>query len=103
MLAYLCLAQGTRLLRSRVAGIIWDRSGEAEARASLRHALAGLNRMTGWALERDQETIRLNMSAYWIDALEGPDRSDVLLEGFEGLSTSFDHWLLGERNRFTNR
>jgi DNA-binding SARP family transcriptional activator len=36
VLALLCLARGERLSRSRLAGVVWDRSGEAQARESLR-------------------------------------------------------------------
>ena len=52
VLAYLILTQGEGLLRNRVAGMIWDRSGEAQARESLRHALNELNRTGYWRLEQ---------------------------------------------------
>ena len=45
LLAFLCLAQGEVVARSRLAGIFWDRSGEAQARTSLRQALSELNRI----------------------------------------------------------
>src|SRR5580704_4691661 len=43
LLAYICLAQGERIPRSRLLGLLWDRSAEAQARMSLRHALSELN------------------------------------------------------------
>src|SRR5260370_35584363 len=46
LLAYLCLAQGERVSRGRLAGVLWDRSGDAQARMSLRHALSELNSVT---------------------------------------------------------
>ena len=103
VLAYLCLAQGNRALRSRIAGVIWDRSGEAQARDSLRHALNELNRAGCWRLERDHDTVRLDIKSCWIDAFENPQQSDLLLDSLYGISPSFDQWLVGERMRFENR
>jgi TolB-like protein/DNA-binding SARP family transcriptional activator len=103
VLAYLCLAQGERLLRSRLAGVIWDRSGETQARDSLRHALDELKRAGNWQLEIDHGTVRLDIRRCWIDAFETPDRPDLLLDSLYGISSSFDQWLIGERTRFENR
>lgn len=104
VLAYLCLAEGEPVLRTRLAGLIWDRSGEAQARDSLRHALRELDRTGGsWRVETRRETVRLDTAACWIDAFEPPDRSDQLLDGLHGISPAFDHWLIGERVRFENR
>jgi TolB-like protein/DNA-binding SARP family transcriptional activator len=99
VLAYLILMQGEGSLRTRVAGIIWDRSGEAQARESLRHALNELNRPGYWELEKDHDTVRLDVSGYWIDAFEIPEHSDLLLEGLYGISPAFDQWLVAERTR----
>lgn len=103
VLAYLCLSQGERVARSRLAGVIWDRSGEAQARDSLRHALSALQGTGTWRLERDGDTIRLDTTSCWIDAFEAPDQSDLLLDGLQGISPAFDQWLLSERVRFENR
>lgn len=103
VLAYLCLAQGECLVRSRVAGVIWDRSGEAQARDSLRHALYELERAGDWRLETDHDTVRLDITSCWIDAFESPEQSDLLLDSLYGVSPSFDQWLVGERIRFENR
>jgi TolB-like protein/DNA-binding SARP family transcriptional activator len=102
LLGFMCLSQGEMLLRSRVAGMIWDRVPEQQARESLRKALNEIERAGPWRIERRQETFRLDLGSCWIDAVEGPDRPDCLLEGLHGISTSFDHWLIGERNRFEN-
>src|SRR3982750_2088644 len=75
VLAYLCLAEGERLSRGRVAGMIWDRSSEAQARDSLRHALSELERLGCWRLDTDHNTVRLDIAGYWIDAFESPERS----------------------------
>ncbi|MBV9483979.1 MAG: hypothetical protein JO249_25000 [Acidobacteria bacterium] len=99
VLAYLILMRGEGLLRNRIAGIIWDRSGEAQARESLRHALNELNRTSFWRLEKDHDTVRLDVSGYWIDAFEVPEQPDMLLEGLYGTSPAFDQWLIAERSR----
>ena len=99
VLAYLILTRGEGLLRNRLAGMIWDRSGEAQARESLRHALNELNRTGYWQLEKDHDTVRLDISGYWVDAFEMPEQPDMLLEGLYGISPAFDHWLVGERTR----
>jgi len=99
VLAYLCLAQGEPVPRSRIAGIIWDRSGEAQARESLRQALDKLNRVGTWRLERSPDMVRLDLSACWVDALESPEQPDLLLDSLYGISPSFDRWLIAERSR----
>jgi TolB-like protein/DNA-binding SARP family transcriptional activator len=104
ILAYLCLSDGERLSRSRIAGVIWDRSGEAQARDNLRHALYELDRAgANWRLEKERHTVRLDTAACWIDALESPERADLLLESLDGISPSFDQWLVGERVRYEAR
>jgi TolB-like protein/DNA-binding SARP family transcriptional activator len=103
VLACLCLARGERLLRGRLAGMIWDRSGEAQAKDSLRHALNELVRTGKWLIEKDNSTVRLDISGWWVDAFDSPDRSDLLLESLYGISPSFDQWLVGERSLFENR
>src|ERR1700730_13745008 len=103
VLAYLCLRRGERLRRGRVAGIIWDRSGEAQARESLRHALNDLNRTGHWRLEKDHDAVRLDVTGCWIDAFEIPEHSELLLESLYGISPSFDQWLVGERIQLEHR
>ncbi len=104
LLAYLCLSHGERLSRSRISGVIWDRSGEVQARDSLRHALYELERAGGsWQLEMERQTVRLDTTACWIDAIESPERADLLLDSLHGISPAFDQWLVGERVRFEIR
>src|SRR5215472_11693045 len=43
LLACLCLEQGERVSRSRLVGLLWDRSADAQARMSLRQSLSELN------------------------------------------------------------
>jgi TolB-like protein len=107
LLAYLCLAQGERVSRSRLAGVLWDRSGDTQARMSLRHALSDLNaavngRVPG-LIEIDREWVRLDTKACWIDVFEVPDHSEGLLADLDGITPSFDRWLASERVRFEDR
>jgi TolB-like protein/DNA-binding SARP family transcriptional activator/Tfp pilus assembly protein PilF len=101
LLAYLCLSQGERLSRMRLASLLWDRSGEAQALDALRHALHDLyGSEASWRLDRERHGVRLDTTDCWIDAFESPERPDQLLRDLYGLSTAFDHWLIGERVRF---
>ncbi len=107
LLACLCLAQGERVSRSRLAGLLWDRSGDAQARMSLRHALSELNTIVNGAvpglIEIDRDLVCLDARACWIDAFAVPDHSERLLEDFDGISSAFDHWLTIERVQFEDR
>lgn len=93
LLACLCLAQGERVSRSRLAGLLWDRSGDAQARMSLRHALSELNStVNGCApglIQIDRDLVRLDVRACWIDAFAVPDHSERLLEDFDGITPAF--------------
>jgi TolB-like protein/DNA-binding SARP family transcriptional activator len=107
LLAYLCLAEGTRVSRSRLIGLLWDRSADTQARFSLRHALSEINRDINSRLpnlvEIDREWVRLNSKACWIDALTIADHPDRLLDDLEGVSVPFDHWLAAERAQIEDR
>ncbi len=107
LLACLCLAQGERVSRSRLAGLLWDRSGDAQARMSLRHALSELNTIVNGRvpglIEIDRDLVRLDAGACWIDAFAVPEHSERLLEDFDGISSAFDHWLTIERVQFEDR
>ena len=123
ILACLCLAAGERVPRARLASLLWDRVPDTQARTSFRQALREMLRAMGpladELISADRENIRLDVRLCWIDAVavlasEPSDfsalRSDLaalctgeLLEGLDGLSASFDQWLLGERTRFSER
>ena len=118
MLAYLCLAPGAKAARTHLASLLWDEASEQHARGSLRHALSELcsamGPLGGELISADRATIRLNTSAAWIDAVAlsessspAATRNDLalfctgkLLEGLDGVSASFDRWLMQERGRF---
>jgi DNA-binding SARP family transcriptional activator len=121
VLGCLCLAAGTRVPRSRLAAMLWDRVPDFQARASFRQAfrelIVALGPLADELISSDRETVWLDTNLCWIDALAvlGPSaehlhRSDLatlcsgeLLEGLDNLSISFDQWLIGERSRFTER
>jgi len=122
LLAILGLAQGERVSRSRLVGLLWDRSGEAQARMSLRQSLSELNslvhRHVPGLVEIDRESVRLDVSKCWVDALAILETSvdaaahtsnlvepysERLLEYLDGITPSFDQWLTAERTRFEDR
>jgi DNA-binding SARP family transcriptional activator/Tfp pilus assembly protein PilF len=123
ILGYLSLNAGERASRARLAAMLWDRGPDAQARSSFRHALHELSLAMGPLADElifaDRETVKLNATVCWIDAaaIVAPEtssstssRSELsalctgeLLEGLDGISASFDQWLLGERTRFTQQ
>ena len=123
ILGSLCLAAGTPLHRARLASVLWDRVPDTQARKSLRQSLrevvSAMGPLADELLSFNRETLRINSNLCWIDvtALLAPQpptpngwRSDLLalcsgelLEELQGISPSFDQWLLGERTRFTEK
>jgi TolB-like protein/DNA-binding SARP family transcriptional activator len=122
LLAHLCLAQGERVSRSRLVGLLWDRSADAQARMSLRQSLSELNsvvnRHASGLVVIDRDSVRIDVERCWVDALAilevsadpTADSANLvqpdggrLLEDLDGVSPSFDHWLVAERSRFEDR
>jgi TolB-like protein/DNA-binding SARP family transcriptional activator len=122
LLAHLCLAQGERVSRSRLVGLLWDRSADAQARMSLRQSLSELNgvvnRHVPGLVVIDRDSVRIDIERCWVDALAileasadpTTDSANLvqpdggrLLEDLDGVSPSFDHWLAAERSRFEDR
>jgi TolB-like protein/DNA-binding SARP family transcriptional activator len=122
LLACLYLANGERVSRSRLVGLLWDRSADAQARMSLRQSLSELNsvvnRHVPGLVEIDRDSVRLDVRKCWVDALAileasadaTADTSNLLqpygerlLEDLDGITPSFDHWLAAERTRFEDR
>jgi DNA-binding SARP family transcriptional activator/TolB-like protein len=120
-LGYLCLTPGGRVSRTRIAAMLWDRVSANHARSNFCRALFELASAMGplapEMLSRARGTVRLSKLC-WIDALAlvkspysdpatGADLAVLcpgeLLEGFEGVSESFDEWLANERVRFKER
>jgi len=123
ILACLCLASGLRIPRARLATLLWDRVPATQAKKSLRQSLrelmSAVGPLAGELISANRETILLDTSLCWVDALAllapqsaAPNslRGDLailcageLLEELEGASPSFDQWLLGERTRFSEQ
>jgi TolB-like protein len=118
LLAFLALSIGRPVRRSHVAGLLWDRVTDEQARNSLRQAVAELVDILApcgiVALEAGREEILLRSpvcttdlarieAAMQDEAAEWPRPGGALLEEMDGISTSFDHWLAQERSRIENR
>jgi tetratricopeptide (TPR) repeat protein len=118
LLGYLCLAPGTKVARLRLARMLWEQTSDVHARGSLRHALLDMCEAMGplgaELISAGRTAVRLNADACWIDAVAMLDPSSrgtelarfcpgQLLEGLDGLSVSFDDWLLGMRTRFSEK
>ena len=120
-LAYLCLAFGAPVPRSRIASMLWDRVSAAQARTSFRQALSELisamGPLAGELISTGRATVRLNTNACWVDALallesssSHASRADLavlcageLLEGLGEVSGTFRQWLARERIRLKER
>lgn len=123
ILGYLSVTPGERVSRARLGAMLWDRAPDAQARSSFRQALHELSLaiapLADELISADRETVKLNANLCWIDATamlapetasEGSSRSELsalctgeLLEELDGISSSFDQWLLGERTRFSQQ
>jgi DNA-binding SARP family transcriptional activator len=121
-LGYLGLTPGSRVSRTRLATVLWDRVSADQARTSFRQALfdltAAMGPLASELLSTGRATIGLNTDLCWIDALalmkspysDSTTRGDLavlcpgeLLEGFGGVSESFGEWLAKERVHFKER
>jgi DNA-binding SARP family transcriptional activator/Tfp pilus assembly protein PilF len=123
ILGYLSVTAGERVSRARLAAMLWDRTPDAQARSSFRQALhellLAMGPLANELISADRETVKLNTNLCWIDAIailaaettsasSSPSELSALctgelLEELDGISESFDHWLLGERTRFTQQ
>jgi DNA-binding SARP family transcriptional activator len=119
LLTYLALRPDKRLTREKLVSLLWSDRGEAQARTSLRQALAALRRaLDGIApppLTVDRDIVALDGSAISTDvaafeklaasaSAEELRRAAKLYEGdlLDGLAVhdpAFDDWLTFERNR----
>jgi DNA-binding SARP family transcriptional activator len=121
VLGCLCLADGARIPRSRLAATLWDRVPDFQGRASFRQAfrelMVAFGPLADELISSDRETIRLNTNLCWIDALavlapepQSARRSDLashftgeLMEELDDVTPSFGQWLLSERTRFNEK
>lgn len=113
LLFYLAAHANQKLSRAKLAGLLWDRVPDHQARKSLRQALVDLTSALGpaaGAIDASRETLRVRMDRVETDLLD-LRRSEVVdparyarpfLEGVEGLTESFDEWLYHERPAMTD-
>src|ERR1700730_9741379 len=118
-LGYLCLTPGSRVSRTRIATMLWDRVSADQPRTSFRQALfdltAAMGPLAAELISTGRATVGLNTDLCWIDALalmkspysDSTTRADLavlctgeLLEGFDGVSESFGEWLAKGGVRF---
>jgi DNA-binding response OmpR family regulator/pimeloyl-ACP methyl ester carboxylesterase len=119
LLIYLALAAGKARSREQLALLLWDRSGEEQARASLRQTLSGLRKalagIPAATLVADADLIRLEAAHFVIDSVRferlcGENTPAALqqaaglyqgdfLAGFSLREESFEEWLRTQRER----
>ena len=121
-LAYLALSPGMRRSREHLAGTLWERSAEEQARASLRQTLSSLRRVLPGAdslLDADADSVWLDAQGVEVDALlferhaaQGSAESlehavglyhGELLSGFSLREERFEQWMTAERRRLHER
>ena len=117
LMALLALSDGGTVSREKLAGLLWSRSAEEQARGSLRQSCKELRRLFKKCgqdtLNIDYQSISINRTRVWIDVLEIERyarshepinqlravelwRGD-LLAGISSHDPVFDAWLEGER------
>jgi DNA-binding SARP family transcriptional activator len=118
LLAVLALSGPTPVLRSHIAGLLWSRRGESDARASLRQQLLKLLVALAPAkaeivlVTRDHLTLNFDVVRTDIDdvikattdqngTLSLPERD--LLECMDGIDPGFDTWLRDKRQALRDR
>jgi TolB-like protein len=117
LLAYLALSGGRPQSRERLAGLLWADRAEAQARDSLKQALAEIRQMFRQngldPVQADRGFVIFETKAIMVDAVEfmrlaadtqAADRAAALyrgnlLDGIDGVTTEFEEWLLPERER----
>jgi DNA-binding SARP family transcriptional activator/TolB-like protein len=115
LLAVLALSGPKPVLRVQLAGLLWSRRQNEQARASLRQSVHELQDTLGVAwghvFVTDRHHLSLRGSELEVDALSliqaartsmqfTDHYEDVLLEDLDGLDPAFDRWLEDERARF---
>jgi TolB-like protein len=117
LLAYLALSAGKPQTRDRLAGLLWGDRAEAQARDSLKQALAGIRQAFRQAgldpVHADRDSVTLLPDGIAVDAVDFARlaaeagacvrsaalyRGD-LLDGIDGVTAEFEEWLRPERQR----
>src|SRR5260370_2572724 len=123
VLSYLALTETKHESRERLVGLLWSRSDEEKARASLRQVVRALRSAfedagySGFVAERlsihlDAERVEIDVESI-IEAAESgsvhpvlhnaPDHGERMLEGMDDLDPSFRVWGLAKRQTIHDR
>ena len=120
VLGYLALSETKRESRERLVGLLWSRSGEEKARASLRQVVRELRQVledAGFSAGRltvgfDHGGIEVDIESILQQAESGlvhplllntPRLDESLLEGMDDLDPSFRVWILAKRQTIQER
>src|SRR3982075_2742479 len=123
VLSYLALTEAKHESRERLVGLLWSRSDEEKARASLRQVVRELRSAfedAGYGgFDAGRLSIRLNAEKVEVDVesivrlaesgsvhpllLNTPDLGERILEGMDGLDPSFRIWVLAKRQTIHDR
>lgn len=118
ILGYVALAGGRAVRRTTLAGLLWDRVPERQARNNLRQALSDLTLSLAASgreiVSATRDELRFRASEATVDVLTLEAGSELplsivggepaqLLQDLDDLSRSFDEWLAAERTRTENR
>ena len=119
LLSYLCVPPGKRHTREKLAGLLWEDSGDQQARANLRQTLTYLRKALSQsdieAVSTDGDTVALNPAALNVDVVDferlaveatpaaleraGDLYQGEFLEGFDVGGEEFEAWQRAERQR----
>ncbi len=118
LLAILALSSPRPVLRGKLAELLWSRRPEEQARASLRQEIHRLLDTLGpigpHVLVVNRDHLALRPGSAWVDVEEvlraTPAKPTALslldgelLEDLDGVDSTFDAWLLGERERLRDK
>src|ERR1700736_3993100 len=123
VLSYLALTETKRESRERLVGLLWSRSDEEKARASLRQVVRELRAAFGDAgysgFVAERRSIQLNAERVEVDVesiiqaaesgsvhpllLNTPRLGENILDGMDDLDPSFRVWVLAKRQTIHDR
>lgn len=123
LFGHLALELGEPVSRMKLASLLWDRSADAQAMASLRQALSDLSDALGLeyphVVRREGDVLRIDPDHCAIDVSKYidlqpedpiPDEREwaricktQVLDELDGASPSFDDWLRARRQSFRDR
>jgi DNA-binding SARP family transcriptional activator len=123
VLGYLALSEAKKESRERLVGLLWSRSDEEKARASLRQVVRELRQVledagfTGFSAGRltlgfDHAQVEVDIESILQQAesarihpllLDAPRLDERLLEGMDDLDLSFRVWVLAKRQTIHER